>query len=620
MKITRWKYICLVILFSVFIGGRIEKIQSAEPNVTIGERAIIFPTDHSIGLLSVRDWGSQIEDWTVLGEARGKVTVPAGKELRLKVPSDYSGDISSLADLEPSDLQLLVLDNPRIGDMHLVHLKGLTSLKLLNLSRRPVSGRKHPLLGKPLGDLKFTSIKGKDVDIAKYKDKVVLIDFWATWCGPCVRELPNVKKTYSKYHDNGFEIIGISLDRDRERLENFIQKNEMPWPQHFDGKGWKNEIAVRFEIHSIPSTFLLDKQGIIRHVNLRGSALDSAVAEVLGVPSMPIRQITDAGLAHLKNLTSLETLRLDNTQIGDEGLAHLAGLNSLKTLYLPGTQITDAGLARIGNLTALENLCVHSTKVTGAGLQHLQDLTGLRYLCVHNTPMTDEGLAHLKNKTALRTLYLHNTQVTDSGLEHLKSLTSLRKLNLNGTKVSDAGLTELKQALPDCGITGQFLTKSRGTPKPYKEPKPRSVKRPELRRHPEMPLLWQFLISAIAIPIICFITAALLMLATKITLGFYIPYWSAYKTTIIVAVVNFIINIPINVLGIPWPQFLGIVVGLFVQAVIFSLIIINPETNDSIGFPKGLLISLILLLMVFALACVFGLFFFMFMFVTKYAF
>ena len=169
METKAWKNVWLIILILVFIGGQIEEVQSAEPNVPLGERTISFPADYSMGELSVRDWGSTgTEDWTVLGEARGEVTVPAGKELRLKVPPDYSGDLSPLADLRPTDLQELYLEEVRVGDAGLAHLKGLTSLKLLNLRGKQVTGRKHPLLGKPLGDLKFTSIKGEEIDIAQY--------------------------------------------------------------------------------------------------------------------------------------------------------------------------------------------------------------------------------------------------------------------------------------------------------------------------------------------------------------------------------------------------------------------------------------------------------------------
>ena len=122
---------------------------------------------------------------------------------------------------------------------------------------------------KPL-DLKFTSVDGHEVDLANMRGKVVLIDFWATWCGPCVQELPNVLKAYEKLHPKGFEIVGISLDQDKGALEKFVKEKNMTWPQFFDGKGWKNEISTKYGISSIPAMWLVDKKGMVVSTNARG--------------------------------------------------------------------------------------------------------------------------------------------------------------------------------------------------------------------------------------------------------------------------------------------------------------------------------------------------------------
>lgn len=129
-------------------------------------------------------------------------------------------------------------------------------------------------------EIAFTGLKGEEVDLAKMEDKVVLVDFWATWCGPCIAELPNVLAAYEKYHDKGFAIVGISLDDDKSKLESFIEERSMPWPQHFDGKGWENELAQEFGITSIPATFLV-QNGEIVAANLRGPALEEEVAKLL---------------------------------------------------------------------------------------------------------------------------------------------------------------------------------------------------------------------------------------------------------------------------------------------------------------------------------------------------
>lgn len=137
--------------------------------------------------------------------------------------------------------------------------------------------------GATFPDFSKKDLDGKPLSIAAYKGKgkVVLLDFWATWCGPCVAELPNVLETYKKHHGDGFEIIGISLDQEREKLTSFIKQKGMTWPQFFDGKGWENELAQKYGIQSIPATFLLDGEGKIIAKDLRGEALENAVASAL---------------------------------------------------------------------------------------------------------------------------------------------------------------------------------------------------------------------------------------------------------------------------------------------------------------------------------------------------
>jgi len=155
--------------------------------------------------------------------------------------------------------------------------------------------------GKPM-DLAFTAADGREVDLAKLRGKVVLLDFWATWCGPCIAELPNVKKVYADYHARGFEVIGISLENAnlrpddtpeqtaakhaaaRKKLLDFCAANELPWPQHYDGKYWNNEISRgRFNIHAVPATFLLDQRGVVAVVNVRGPQLETEVRRLLGL-------------------------------------------------------------------------------------------------------------------------------------------------------------------------------------------------------------------------------------------------------------------------------------------------------------------------------------------------
>jgi thiol-disulfide isomerase/thioredoxin len=130
-------------------------------------------------------------------------------------------------------------------------------------------------IGKPM-DLSFTdAIKGSEVSIAALKGKVVVIDFWATWCGPCVAEMPKMKKLYSDFHDKGVEFIGVSLDQPKEeggldKLKEYVEKNEIKWPQYYQGKGWKGDFSTSWGINSIPRLFVVDANGNLANINARG--------------------------------------------------------------------------------------------------------------------------------------------------------------------------------------------------------------------------------------------------------------------------------------------------------------------------------------------------------------
>jgi thiol-disulfide isomerase/thioredoxin len=108
----------------------------------------------------------------------------------------------------------------------------------------------------------------------------VLLDFWATWCPPCRAEVPDVVATYKKYHDKGFEVVGISLDQDKSALLAFTKEHDMAWPQYFDGKGWDNDVSRGFGIDSIPAMWLVGKDGKVITTNARDD-LDGSVAAAL---------------------------------------------------------------------------------------------------------------------------------------------------------------------------------------------------------------------------------------------------------------------------------------------------------------------------------------------------
>lgn len=138
------------------------------------------------------------------------------------------------------------------------------------------------VLGAEAPDFTLMNMEGEPVSLSDFKGKVVLIDFWASWCGPCRRENPHVAKLYSKYKADGFEILGVSLDKTKDRWIDAVAKDKLTWPQVSDLKGWQNEVAQMYSVKSIPDTVLLDKEGKILARKLRGPELDQKLASIFG--------------------------------------------------------------------------------------------------------------------------------------------------------------------------------------------------------------------------------------------------------------------------------------------------------------------------------------------------
>ena len=136
-------------------------------------------------------------------------------------------------------------------------------------------------IGQFAPEISLPSPDGKEIALSSLKGKLVLIDFWASWCGPCRKEMPNVVKIYSKFKNKGFEIYGVSLDQDKEKWMEAITKDGINWPQVSDLKYWDNVAARIYNVQGIPYTVLIDKDGKIIAKNLRGQELEKKIAEVL---------------------------------------------------------------------------------------------------------------------------------------------------------------------------------------------------------------------------------------------------------------------------------------------------------------------------------------------------
>jgi thiol-disulfide isomerase/thioredoxin len=125
------------------------------------------------------------------------------------------------------------------------------------------------------------SVSGDEFSLEGLKGKIVLLDFWATWCAPCRAELPAVKEIWKKYRGDQFVILGVSLDQDRGALNRYLDKEGITWPQVYDGGGFDSKLSRLYGVRSIPHTVLIDQDGAVRAVGLRGGSLSSKIAELI---------------------------------------------------------------------------------------------------------------------------------------------------------------------------------------------------------------------------------------------------------------------------------------------------------------------------------------------------
>jgi len=137
-------------------------------------------------------------------------------------------------------------------------------------------------IGKAAPEISLPDTSGTIVNLSDYKGKVVIIDFWASWCSPCRKEMPHMKTLYAKYHEKGLEIFGVSLDKTAAAWKGYIIKEKLPWIQVSDLKGWGSIGAKIYSVSSIPHLVLIDKDGNLIARNLRGAALDNKLKAIFG--------------------------------------------------------------------------------------------------------------------------------------------------------------------------------------------------------------------------------------------------------------------------------------------------------------------------------------------------
>ncbi|MCA9259018.1 MAG: TlpA family protein disulfide reductase [Planctomycetales bacterium] len=202
--------------------------------------------------------------------------------------------------VDPSQAQTLLVVADFMGNAEDFELGQKMLDKLLPLFRKHASpqiqgalpmlegvARRLGLPGHKL-ELSGTLLDGEKLDWSEYEGKVVLVDFWASWCGPCQQELPNVLRMYRAYHEKGFEVVGICLDDDATQAESFVQKRQLPWATLFshnpEKQGWENPLAVEFGVTGIPFAILLDAEGKVVSMDARGPKLEKLLRRQLGNP------------------------------------------------------------------------------------------------------------------------------------------------------------------------------------------------------------------------------------------------------------------------------------------------------------------------------------------------
>ncbi|MBK9283243.1 MAG: TlpA family protein disulfide reductase [Sphingobacteriaceae bacterium] len=269
--------------------------------VTGSPETVLFQEFNKIGAANSKQSDSlNIAFQTVMGSLKmdslkmdslSNIFQPVYDEIMAKFQRQLSEKIKQNVSMYASFLWLQGLDPAKNSELFQevdkAMMKKYPNDKTVNAMHESISHELALAIGSPAPEINLDTPDGKKLALSSLKGKIVLIDFWASWCGPCRKEMPFVVSLYKKYKDKGFEIFGVSLDQDKDKWVAAIADEGITWPQVSDLRFWESEAAKLYAVTGIPYTVLLDKEGNILAKGLRGPELETAITAAIEGKTMP---------------------------------------------------------------------------------------------------------------------------------------------------------------------------------------------------------------------------------------------------------------------------------------------------------------------------------------------